>query len=141
MIIKESAEDYLEAILVLGNEKGKVRSIDVANYLGYSKPSISVAMKNLRENGYIKIDEQGYIFLEKSGLEIASKTLEKHSLLTDWLISLGVSPETASKDACKMEHAISEESFKAIREVIADEDDISEEDLIEEMMPIDLIRF
>ncbi len=115
MVIRESAEDYLEAILIIGNEKGKVRSIDVAKHLGITKPSVSVAMKNLRAEEYIDVDEKGLITLLPPGKEIAEKTYEKHVTLRDMLISLGVDKETATIDACRMEHAISEISFKALK--------------------------
>ena len=115
MKMHESAENYLETILMLKNDNGSVRSIDIANELGFSKPSVSVAMKNLRENGYIAIDGDGLITLEKDGLAIAQKMYERHTLLTNWLITLGVSPEVAADDACRVEHVISEESFEAIR--------------------------
>lgn len=113
--IQQSAEDYLETILVLGLRKPQIRSIDIANELGYSKPSVSVAMKNLRENGYISMDREGYITLEESGRKIAETIYERHTLLTKLLTFLGVSPETAAEDACRMEHVISPESFEAIK--------------------------
>lgn len=116
MVIRESAEDYLEAILIIGKEKGKVRSIDVAKYLGITKPSVSVAMKNLRNEGFIDVDVKGLLSLLPPGEEIAKKTYEKHVTLRDMLISLGVNRETATLDACRMEHVISEESFKALKE-------------------------
>ena len=116
MVIRESGEDYLEAILIIGKEKGKVRSIDVAKYLGITKPSVSVAMKNLRNEGFIDVDEKGLLSLLPPGEEIANKTYEKHVTLRDMLISLGVNKETATLDACRMEHVISEESFKALKE-------------------------
>ncbi len=115
MKIHESAENYLETILMLYNQKGMVRSIDVAHELGYSKPSVSVAMKNLRENGYITVSPEGYITLLPLGQEIADRMLERHTLLTRWLISLGVAPEIAAEDACRIEHVISAESFAAIK--------------------------
>ncbi len=115
MKIQESAENYLETILMLQKRKGAVRSIDVANELGYSKPSVSVAMKNLRENGYIDVDPDGFLILLNSGLQIAEKMYERHTLLSDWLITLGVDPDTAVRDACRMEHVISSESFEAIK--------------------------
>lgn len=115
MKIQESAENYLETILVLYNKKGMVRSIDIANELGFSKPSVSVAMKNLRENGYISVSPEGYISLLPAGQEIADRILERHTLLTTWLINLGVTPEVASEDACRLEHVISAESFAAIK--------------------------
>ena len=115
MRIHESAEIYLETILMLRQRNGSVRSIDIANELDFSKPSVSVAMKNLRTNGYIEVDKSGDIRLLPAGLEIAQRVLEKHTMLTNYLIALGVSPETASEDACRMEHVISKESFDAIK--------------------------
>ena len=115
MKIHESAENYLETILVLHQRKGSVRSIDIANELEFSKPSVSVAMKNLRLNGYIEMDPNGEIRLLEPGLEIAQRVLEKHTLITKFLLALGVSPEVAAEDACRMEHVISNESFEAIR--------------------------
>lgn len=115
MKIQESAENYLEAILMLHNRSGSVRSIDVAAELGFSKPSISVAMKNLRENGYITVDQNGYITLTQKGLDIAEKMYERHLFLTDWLIFMGVDPAIAAADACRMEHVVSQESFDAIK--------------------------
>lgn len=114
MKIQESAENYLESILVLSKRQTNVRSIDVVNNLGFSKPSVSVAMKNLRENGYILMDSDGYITLTDSGREIAEMIYERHTLLTNWLIYLGVDKETAQDDACRMEHVISKKSFEAI---------------------------
>ena len=115
MKIRESAEDYLETILILKNRNGGVRSIDIATELGYSKPSVSIAMKNLRENGYISVDGKGYISLEPSGLEIAEKIYERHTFLSGWFIELGIDPKTAVEDACRMEHIISSETFDAIK--------------------------
>ena len=115
MRIHESAENYLETILMLRQRNGSVRSIDIANELDFSKPSVSVAMKNLRTNGYIEVDKSGDIRLLPARLEIAQRVLEKHTMLTNYLIALGVSPETASEDACRMEHVISKESFDAIK--------------------------
>ncbi len=115
MKIKESAENYLETILMLHKSKGAVRSIDIVNELGFSKPSVSVAMKNLRENGYIEVDADGYIALLDKGREIAEKMYERHTFLSDWLTSLGVDPAVASEDACRIEHVISAESFEAIK--------------------------
>ena len=115
MKIYKSAEDYLEAILVLKERLGLVRSIDIVNELGYSKPSVSVAMKKLRENGYIEMDEGGYISLNPAGLEIAQKIYDRHRILTQALMALGVSEETAAEDACKIEHDLSDESFRQIR--------------------------
>ena len=117
MQIRESAENYLETILILSQRKGKgeVRSIDIVNELEFSKPSVSVAMKNLRENGYITVDKDGYIRLTDKGLEIAQKMYERHTLLSQWLIKLGVDEKVAVEDACRMEHVISAESFAAIK--------------------------
>lgn len=115
MKMQESPEDYLEAILVLSRELGNVRSIDVANYLNYSKPSISVAMKRLRENGYVTQDDHGYLILTGAGLSIALKIYERHLVLTQFLVSIGVDEETAKKDACRMEHVISDESFEKLK--------------------------
>jgi len=114
----ESAENYLETILVLSQSGARVRSIDIANELEYSKPSVSVAMKNLREKGYIITDADGYIELTGSGREIAESMYERHTLISDWLIFLGVDRETAVNDACKMEHSISEQSFIALKKHI-----------------------
>ena len=117
MQIRESAENYLETILILSQRKGKgeVRSIDIVNELEFSKPSVSVAMKNLRENGYITVDKDGYFRLTDKGLEIAEKMYERHTLLSQWLIKLGVDEKVAVEDACRMEHVISAESFAAIK--------------------------
>ena len=106
MKIQESAENYLETILILKNKNGAVRSIDIANELGFSKPSVSVAMKNLRENGYIEVDSSGYITLLDSGRQIAEKIYERHTTLSKWLVSLGVDAKTAAEDACRIEHII-----------------------------------
>ena len=115
MQIHESAENYLEAILILKKRNGQVRSIDIANELGFSKPSVSVAMKNLRENGYITVDGDGFIRLTQAGLDIAEMIYERHTLISTWLIRLGVNPKTAAEDACRIEHVISAESFEAIK--------------------------
>ena len=119
MKIQESAENYLETILVLSRSGNPVRSIDIAAELEYSKPSVSVAMKNLRETGHIAVDTDGYITLTDKGREIAETMYERHVLISDWLISLGVNQKTAVNDACKMEHVISEQSFAAIKEYIS----------------------
>ena len=126
MKIQESAENYLETILVISKRKPQVRSIDIANELSFSKPSVSVAMKNLRLNGYINVNvnQEGYITLTESGLAIAEKIYERHELLSTWLIKLGVAPETASEDACRMEHVISPESFHAIKAHLNSEEHI-----------------
>ena len=114
MNIHESAEDYLETILILKERKGVVRSIDIARELNFSKPSVSVAMKKLRENGYLEVDGEGYITLLPPGAEIAQRIYTRHRLLTRFLEGLGVSPENAAADACKIEHDISAESFERI---------------------------
>ena len=116
MKIQESAENYLETILLLQQRKGSVRSIDIANELEFSKPSVSVAMKNLRLNGYIEMDAAGLIRLLPPGQAIAEAVLEKHRLMTAFLIGLGVSPDVAAEDACRIEHVLSNESFEAIKE-------------------------
>ena len=116
----ESAENYLETILMLGRNGGPVRSIDIANELEFTKPSVSVAMKNLRASGYIVVDGEGHIALTDSGLEIAQSMYDRHTLISDWLIQLGVDRDVALKDACKMEHSMSEQSFTAIRRHIED---------------------
>ena len=115
MQIHESAEDYLEKILMLKEAKGVVRSIDIANAMGFSKPSISIAMKHLRENGYIVMDEDNYISLTQKGAEIATRIYNRHRTLTEFFMKLGVPQEVAEKDACKVEHVISEETFEAIK--------------------------
>ena len=115
MKIQESAENYLESILMIHLRQGYVRSIDIANELEVSKPSVSVAMKNLRENGYILMDNDGHISLTESGQKIADTMYERHVLLSKWLVNLGVDKEIAAKDACRMEHVLSAESFSAIK--------------------------
>ena len=115
MVIHESAEDYLESILILKERRGVVHSIDIVNELGYSKPSVSIAMKKLRENGYIAINELGHITLTDTGAEIAQRIYERHTFLSAWLTALGVDPVVAAEDACRMEHVLSAESFDAIR--------------------------
>ena len=116
MKIQESAENYLETSRILHNRKGYVRSTDIATELGFSKPSVSVAMKNLRTNEYIAMDENGFISLTDKGMAIASSVYEKHTSLSRWLVSLGVDPKTAAEDACRMEHVISQESFTKLKE-------------------------
>lgn len=111
----ESREDYLETILLLQKKYGRVRSIDIANELNYSKASVSIAMKNLREKEYISMADNGYITLTPSGLQRAENVLERHTVLSDWLMQIGVSRETALADACRVEHDLSEESFAAIK--------------------------
>ena len=117
MKIQESAENYLETILTLSQQKPNVRSIDIVNELNFSKPSVSVAMKNLRENGYIQMDGNGFITLTPSGLAIAEKIYERHTLISQWRISLGVDEKIAQEDACRMEHVISTETFEAIKKL------------------------
>ena len=114
-VLNESAENYLETILILSQKLPVVRSVDIAHELGFKKSSVSVAMKNLREKEHIKVDEQGFIHLTPSGLEIANMIYERHTLLSSWLIHLGVPADVAAADACKMEHVISKESFEAIK--------------------------
>jgi Mn-dependent DtxR family transcriptional regulator len=115
MSIHESGEMYLEAILVLSQKNGFVRSIDVSEYLGYSKPSVSRAVGILKNGNYIVVEKDGSLSLTESGKEIAEKIFERHTVLSQLLIRLGVSEETATSDACKLEHAISDESFEAIK--------------------------
>lgn len=116
MKLYESAENYLETILMLKKKMGQVRSIDIVNQLDFSKPSVSIAMKKLRESEYITVDDSGYIELTESGQEIAQLMLERHLLLTDCLIALGVEQTTAEEDACRMEHVISQQSFEKLRD-------------------------
>jgi len=115
MSYNESAENYLETILVLSKKLPVVRSVDIATELNFKKSSVSVAMKNLREKNHITVTDAGFIYLTESGKAIADMIYERHEFLTSWLTSLGVSPETASEDACKIEHVISQDSFEAIR--------------------------
>lgn len=123
MKIHESAENYLETILILRQRNGNVRAIDIANELEFSKPSVSVAMKNLRNNGFIQVDESGSISLLPEGLRIAQAVYEKHTFLTECLIALGVSPEIAAEDACRIEHVLSKESFEAIKTYVKSKQD------------------
>ena len=118
MVIHESAEDYLESILVLRERRGQVRSIDVVNELGYSKPSVSIAMKKLRESGYISMDADGSITLNESGLEIASRIYGRHKTITRFFVLLGVDPAVAAEDACKVEHDLSDETFSRLKEFV-----------------------
>ena len=121
MKIQESAENYLEAILILKQNKGSVRSIDIAHYLNFSKPSVSIAMKNLRNSELITVDSDGFISLTDAGHEIADTIFERHTVLSNMLIKLGVSAEIAAEYACRMEHVISPESFNAIKEHLSSE--------------------
>ena len=116
MVIHESAEDYLETILMLSKKLPVVRSIDIANEMGYKKSSVSIAMKNLRESEHIRVTKEGYIYLTDSGREIAEMIYERHQILSSWLIQLGVNKQTAEEDACRIEHDISKESFNAIKQ-------------------------
>ena len=115
MRLQESGEMYLESIYVLSQKGGHVRSIDISEYMGYSKPSVSRAVSLLKNGGYIVMDKDNFISLTESGLEIAQKIYERHTVLTAMLVRMGVSEETASEDACRMEHAISDETFDAIK--------------------------
>ena len=119
MKLQESGENYLETILILEKRNGIARSVDVATELGFSKPSVSVAMKNLRLAGYISMDESGCITLEEPGREIATRIYQRHKLLTRILISLGVDEQTAAEDACKIEHDLSPETFDRLAEYAA----------------------
>ena len=111
----ESAENYLETILILSKRRPVVRSVDIADELGFKKSSVSVAMKNLREKNHITVTREGFIYLTESGKEIADMIYERHELLTQWLTRLGVDPKVAAQDACRIEHVISKESFEAIK--------------------------
>lgn len=114
MKILESAENYLESILILKNEKGSVKAIDIANYLDFSKPSVSIALKQLEENEYIIRDKDNYISLTDSGREIADRIYERHQLLSKLFVKIGVSEDVAKSDACKIEHHISQETFECL---------------------------
>lgn len=122
MVIHESAEDYLESILILHQRSGLVRSIDIVNELGYSKPSVSIAMKKLRESGYITMAPDGAITLNESGMEIAMRVYTRHKTLTKLFTLLGVSEEQAAADACKVEHDLSDETFRCIRDFIKEQE-------------------
>lgn len=115
MPIQESGEMYLETILYLTKEIGSVRAIDVAEHMGYSKPSVSRAVGLLKNGGYITVDEEGFLVLTDSGKDVAEKIYERHTLLTEFFVKLGINPETASDDACKIEHHLSDETFNAIK--------------------------
>ena len=120
MEIHEAAEMYLETILILKNRNGEVRSVDIAREMGYSKPTISIKMKQFREEGYIKVDDDGYITLEDKGLAIAEKIYERHQVLSKLLMALGIDEKTATDDACKIEHDISPETFNALKKYYRD---------------------
>lgn len=113
-IIGKSAEDYLESMLILKEKNGYIRSVDISDFLGVTRPSVSAAMKHLREDGYIEMNRSGFITITEKGLEIADKIYDRHKKLTDFFVALGVSYETAESDACKIEHDISDETFEAI---------------------------
>lgn len=115
---EESMEDYLETIYVLRKRLPVVRSIDIATELGYSKPSVSVAMKNLKTRGFVTVSQEGYISFTEQGEALAAETFERHTVIQDWLINLGINEETASEDACKMEHDMSSETFQALKKHI-----------------------
>ena len=129
MKIQESAENYLEAILALEEEKGNVHSIDVAQRLEFTKPSVSRAMSLLRENGYVTMEKDGRLLLTPSGREIAERIYERHRLLTQWLTALGVSPQVAAEDACRIEHDISTETFEKLKAHIFSHSQPAEESL------------
>jgi len=116
--LQESGEMYLETIYQITQEKGFVRSIDIANHMSYSKPSVSRAVHILEENGYLTIDGDGHLLLTESGKEVAERTFERHSLLTEFFTKIGVSPEVAAEDACRIEHVISGETFSALKKHI-----------------------
>ena len=118
MAMNESAENYLDTILMLSKTLPVVRAVDIANELGFKKSSVSVAMKHLRENNHITVSDAGFISLTESGKQIAEMVFERHELISNWLIGIGVSEEIALEDACKMEHVISQESFDAIKKFI-----------------------
>ena len=120
MKIQESGENYLETILILKKRNGCVRSVDIANELNFSKPSVSKAMSVLKQAGHVKVDRLNQIILTESGLEIAEKIYDRHLILTEFLMSIGVSEENASKDACRVEHVISDESFEKIKSIVFD---------------------
>ena len=124
MVIHQSAEDYLESILVLQEQYGQVRSIDIVNLLGYSKPSVSIAMKKLRENGYISMSPDGLITLNESGLEIARRVYSRHQVITKLFVMMGVSQEVAAEDACRVEHDLSQETFEKIRDFVSRQEEI-----------------
>ena len=117
MVLQESGEMYLETILVLSKQQTNVRSIDVSEYMGYSKPSVSRAVGLLRDGGFLNMDRNGYLTLTEAGMEIAEKIYERHTYLTKFFEGIGVSPETAAADACKIEHIISDETFRAIKNI------------------------
>ena len=123
MIVNESAENYLETILMLSKKLPVVRSVDIANELGFKKSSVSIAMKNLREKNYITVTDAGFIYLTNTGKDIAEMVYERHEFLSSWLISLGVPSEIATEDACKIEHIFSKESYDAIKKYVKEHAD------------------
>ena len=116
MAITDSVADYLEAIMVLQREKGYVRAVDIANYFGYSRPTVSQTLKSFRQKGYVEVDEDSFVKLTELGQSIADATWERHTVLTQVLMAIGVTEETAKADACRIEHDISDETFRCIRE-------------------------
>ncbi|MCI5619996.1 MAG: metal-dependent transcriptional regulator [Lachnospiraceae bacterium] len=126
MATTESAENYLETILILSKKLPVVRSVDIANELGFKKPSVSIAMKNLRENHHITVTNAGFIYLTDTGKEIAEMIYERHQLISAWLQYLGVEKSIADQDACKMEHVISKESFEAIKKHVREQKELLE---------------
>ena len=120
MQIRASAEDYLETILLLSKKTGEVHSIDIVNDMGFSKPSVSVAMKKLRDNDMIRIDSDGHISLTDKGEQTAEQVYDRHSTLYDWLVSIGINEKTAAADACRMEHVLSDDTFHAIKKLYED---------------------
>jgi Mn-dependent DtxR family transcriptional regulator len=124
VVIHQSAEDYLETILVLREQYGQVRSIDIVNHLGYSKPSVSIAMKKLRESGYISMSPDGLITLNESGLEIARQVYSRHQIITKLFVMMGVPQELAAEDACRVEHDLSQETFERIRDFVYREETV-----------------
>ena len=118
MTLRASGEDYLKAVLVLTKRIGRIRAIDVAGYLGFAKTSVSHGLRLLRENGFLARDEEGYIYLTETGLEEAEKIYARHCFFTRWLTGAGIDPETAVRDACRMDHAISEESFRQLTDAL-----------------------
>lgn len=123
--IFESSENYLEAILMLKEQKGSVRSIDVVHHMNFSKPSVSRAMSLLRENGYITMSPEGWIELTESGLEVAERIYERHRLISQWFVAIGVTPEVAAADACRVEHDLSEETFEKLKAYLQKQGDFS----------------
>ncbi len=132
MKLSASGEDYLEAVLILGHRMKHVRAIDVSQYLGYAKTSVSHGLRLLREGGLLTRDTDGYLYLTEAGLETAEKIYAKHRFFTQWLIESGIAPDTAEKDACRMEHAISEESFQKLMQALDHSQEVSECEIFEE---------